>query len=72
MVLLIGMGFTTFSMNAASLPRIKWVIRNITRRQAQGVFREALQRDDAKEMRQRLNSVLEQLGLGGLIWPGIY
>jgi phosphotransferase system enzyme I (PtsP) len=71
MVLLLGMGFTTFSMNAASLPRIKWVIRTITRRQAQGVFREALRMDDAKEIRQRLNGELDRLGLGGLIRPGI-
>ncbi len=72
MVLLLGMGLTTFSMNAASLPRIKCVIRSITRRQAQGVLREALQMDDAKEIRHRLNSELEQLGLGGLIRPGIH
>jgi phosphotransferase system enzyme I (PtsP) len=70
MILLLGMGIDTFSMSSASLPRIKWVIRGITRRHAKAVLWEALRMDNASDIRQMLNSELEQAGLGGLIRPG--
>ncbi len=70
MILLLGMGIDTFSMSSASIPRIKWVIRGITRRHAKAVLWEALRMDSASDIRQMLNSELEQAGLGGLIRPG--
>lgn len=70
MILLLGMDIDTFSMSAGSLPRIKWAIRSITRRHARAVLREALRMDNAQDIRQMLNSELEQAGLGGLIRPG--
>ena len=70
MILLLGMDIDTFSMSAGSIPRIKWAIRSITRRHAKAVLREALQMDNARDIRQMLNSELEQAGLGGLIRPG--
>jgi phosphotransferase system enzyme I (PtsP) len=69
MILLLGMGVDTFSMSAGSLPRAKWVIRSIVQRHARAVLSEALRMDNAGDIRQRLNSELEGLGLGGLIGP---
>jgi phosphotransferase system, enzyme I, PtsP len=70
MILLLGMDIDAFSMSAGSLPRIKWAIRSITRRHARAVLREALRMDNAQDIRQMLNSELEQAGLSGLIRPG--
>ena len=70
MILLLGMDIDAFSMSAGSLPRIKWAIRSITRRHARAVLREAVRMDNAQDIRQMLNSELEQVGLGGLIRPG--
>jgi phosphotransferase system enzyme I (PtsP) len=67
MILLLGMGIDTLSMNAASLPRVKWVIRGITRRRAQSLFNRALRMESASDIRQMLNTEIEQTGLGGLI-----
>lgn len=69
MILLLGMGVDTFSMSAGSLPRAKWVIRSIVQRHARAVLSEALRMDNAGDIRQRVNSELEGLGLGGLIGP---
>ena len=65
-ILLLAMGADSLSMNASSLPRVKWVIRNMTQRQAGQLLEEALQSDSAAATRERLNKVLNDVGLGGL------
>jgi phosphotransferase system, enzyme I, PtsP len=69
MILLLGMGIDTFSMSAGSLPRIKWLIRGITRKHAQAVLKDALRMENASDIRRLLNSEIEQAGLAGLIRP---
>ncbi len=69
-ILLLGMGVDSLSMSASSLARVKWVIRNMTRQRASSILDEVLEMDDAKLIRLRLNSALNEAGLGGLIRAG--
>lgn len=67
MVLLLGMGVDNLSMSAASLPRVKWVIRNLTLSRAQSLFHRALRMDSARDIREMLNGEIEKSGLGSII-----
>lgn len=69
-ILLIAMGFDTLSMNSASLPRVKWVIRNIAIANARKILAEVLEFEHPAEIRFHLQKVLEEEGLGGLIRAG--
>lgn len=69
-VLLLGMGFNILSMSAANLPRIKWVIRSFTYRQARALLQEALGFEHASMVRNYMHKALEDAGLGGLVRAG--
>ena len=69
-ILLIAMGFDTLSMNARSLPRVKWVVRNLVMEHAKQLLDEVIKMDDPKEIRLHLEVVIEELGLGALIRAG--
>lgn len=69
-VLLLAMGFDTLSMNARSLPRVKWVVRSFKLENAKALLDEVLDMDDPKEVRLHLEVALEEAGLGGLIRAG--
>lgn len=69
-ILLLAMGFDTLSMNSTSLPRVKWVIRNISLAQARKVLADVLELEHPAEIRLYLQKALEDEGLGGLIRAG--
>lgn len=69
-ILLIAMGYDTLSMNSTSLPRIKWVIRNLSLAKARKVLAEVLEMEHPAEIRLYLQQTLENEGLGGLIRGG--
>lgn len=69
-ILLLGMGFNTLSMNSASLPRVKWVIRNLTLARSRKALADVLEMEHAADIRLYLNKMLEEEGLGGLIRVG--
>lgn len=69
-LLLMGVGFDSFSMNARMVPRIKWVIRSFSSEQAREALQAALEMDDAREVRLHLENILDTAGLGGLIRAG--
>ncbi|NOY67431.1 MAG: phosphoenolpyruvate--protein phosphotransferase [Gammaproteobacteria bacterium] len=69
-ILLLGMGVDNLSMAVASLPRVKWVIRSFSYRDARLMLTKALQFNSARETRNYLNSALDAAGLGGLIRAG--
>lgn len=69
-ILLLGMGVDSLSMAAASLPRVKWVIRSFSRRRARNLLSKALEMEDANSIRNMLNGALEQAGLGALVRTG--
>lgn len=69
-ILLLGMGVDNMSMTVAGLPRIKWVIRSFSQRDARVMLTRALQLTSAHAIRKYLNSALESVGLGSLIRAG--
>lgn len=69
-ILLMGMGVDALSMSVASLLRIKWVIRSLSRETCKGLLAEALEMDSATEIRSMLNNALDDAGLGGLVRAG--
>lgn len=69
-ILLLGMGFNTLSMNSASLPRVKWVIRNLTLAKSRKALADVMEMEHAVDIRQYLHKMLEEEGLGGLIRAG--
>ena len=62
-LLLVGMGVNSVSMNAHSLPRIKHVIRSVSKHQAEGLVANALRMQSETEIRLMLNKALENAGL---------
>jgi len=69
-ILLVGMGIDSLSMSVSSLPKVKWVICNITRERASQILSEALLMEDVHSIRQHLNTILEDSGMGGLVRAG--
>lgn len=65
-ILLLAMGFDTLSMNSASLPRIKWIIRNFPMANARKLLAEVLEFEHPGEIRFHLQKSLENEGLSGL------
>lgn len=70
-ILLLAMGFDSFSMSASSLSRMKWVIRQFTMKKAQKLLQEVLEMESAVMIRCHLELALERAGLGGLIRAGV-
>lgn len=69
-ILLIAMGFDSLSMNSASLPRVKWVVTQVTMAQARKTLGEVLSMDNPTLIRFHLEKTLDSAGLGGLIRAG--
>ena len=69
-ILLLAMGFDTLSMNSSSLPRIKWVIRNLSIANARKILANVLELEHPAEIRLYLQKALEDEGLGSLIRAG--
>ncbi len=69
-ILLLAMGFDKLSMNGHNVPRIKWVIRHISLRQAQQILQHTLSLSTTEAVHSYLNQQLEKLGLGGFIRAG--
>ena len=69
-LLLLGMGVGGLSMSAASMPRVKAVIRSFTIGEARKILDEVMQYDGAMAIREHLEHALERQGLGGLVRAG--
>jgi len=69
-ILLLGMSIDCLSTSVASLPRIKWVIRNFTYQEAKELADKALTMKNAKDIKKMLTISLENKGLGGLVRAG--
>ncbi len=69
-LLLLAMGIDSLSMSVSSLPRVKWVIRNITRDRARQILSEVLILEEAADIRKYLNETFEEAGMGGLVRAG--
>ena len=69
-ILLLAMGFDTLSMNAASLPRVKWIVRSFSMAKARKILADVLTLNHPSDIRLHLQKALENEGLGGLIRAG--
>lgn len=69
-IVLIAMGYDALSMNSSSLPRIKWLIRNISMSFARKILAQVMELDHPTEIRMYLQKTLEDEGLGSLIRAG--
>ena len=69
-VLLLGMGYDSLSMNASSLPRIKWLIRQLTFKRAKKLVNEVLKMENPVLVRHRVEMVIEKLGVVGITRAG--
>ena len=66
-ILLIAMQVNSLSLSAGDLPRIKWVIRSFSYKQAKSLWREVRKLENPPEIRALLNQALIRHGLGRLI-----
>lgn len=69
-VLLLGLGFDTLSMNASSIGRIRWVIRQFSKLQAEQLAAEVLTLESPGQIRNHLETAFENLGLGSVVRIG--
>lgn len=69
-VILMAMGFRKLSMNAHSLRKINWVIRNTNIKEIETLLPEILAQETPEQVRALLNKYLESKHLGGLIRAG--
>ncbi|MCW8452166.1 phosphoenolpyruvate--protein phosphotransferase [Legionella quinlivanii] len=69
-MLLLAMGFDTLSMNSTSLPRVKWIIRNVSLASCRKILADVLEMEHPAEIKLYLQTALENEGLGGLIRAG--
>jgi len=68
-ILLMAMGYDVLSMNATNLPKVKSVIRSITRAQASDLLSEVMLMSHAEDIQARVNQALRDAGVTRLILP---
>ncbi|VXB30739.1 fused PTS enzyme: PEP-protein phosphotransferase (enzyme I); GAF domain containing protein [Pseudomonas sp. 8BK] len=68
-VLLMAMGFDGLSMNATNLPKVKWLLRQISMGKAQELLDQVMSIDNPQVIHSTLQLALRNLGLGRMINP---
>lgn len=66
-VLLLGLGVDGLSMNSASLPTIKWLIRNMSYHDARELALKALTLNDSVQIRENVQSLLDSYQLSDIL-----
>ena len=66
-VLCLAMGYDVLSMNSTNLPKVKWVIRNISMLQARRMLARVLRMEQAEEIRDFMRAELIRSGLGRVV-----
>jgi phosphotransferase system enzyme I (PtsI)/phosphotransferase system enzyme I (PtsP) len=66
-VLLVGLGYPTFSLNAFNLPKIKALIRAVSVSIAQHCAKEAIKQSDSAQVRELVREALIRLGQSHLL-----
>lgn len=69
-LLLLGLGVDGLSMNVASLPRIKWLVRSFSQQEAESLAHKAMGMRDAEGVALLTSAAIEARGLGGLVRAG--
>ncbi|SDF59948.1 phosphoenolpyruvate--protein phosphotransferase [Phytopseudomonas seleniipraecipitans] len=68
-VLLMAMGFDCLSMNATNLPKVKWLLRQISMGKAKDLLGQVMRIDNPQVIHSTLQLALRNLGLGRMINP---
>ncbi|WP_301358453.1 phosphoenolpyruvate--protein phosphotransferase [Stutzerimonas nitrititolerans] len=68
-VLLLAMGFDSLSMNATNLPKVKWLLRQISMQTAQELLAKVMRIDSPEVTYATVQLALRNLGLNKLINP---
>ncbi|TBW13239.1 phosphoenolpyruvate--protein phosphotransferase [Azotobacter chroococcum subsp. isscasi] len=68
-VLLMAMGFDSLSMNATNLPKVKWLLRQVTLGKAKELLGQLMAIDNPQVIHSTLQLALRNLGLGRVINP---
>ena len=68
-VLLMAMGFDSLSMNATNLPKVKWLLRQISLNKAKELLAQLMTIDNPQVIHSTLQLALRNLGLGRMINP---
>ena len=68
-VLLLAMGFDSLSMNASNLPKVKWLLRQISMSMAKELLEQLLSMDSPQVIHSTLQLALRNLGLERMINP---
>ncbi len=66
-VLLMAMGYRVLSMNETSLPKVKWVLRNVKRSDARRMLARVLRMDTHEEVQAFMHQQLIRAGLGRVL-----
>ena len=69
-VLLMAMGFDSLSMNATNLPKVKWMLRQISMSKSKDLLAQAMSIDNPQVIHSSLQLALKNLGLSRMINPG--
>ena len=68
-VLLLAMGFDSLSMNATNLPKVKWLLRQISKQTAQDLLVKVMRIDSPEVIHATLQLALRNLGLDRMTNP---
>ena len=69
-MLLMAMGFDSLSMNATNLPKVKWLLRQLSMTQARELLDLVMTIDHAPLIHSTLQLHLRSLGLSRMLAPG--
>ena len=64
-----AMGFDSLSMNATNLPKVKWLLRQISLSKARELLGQVMRIDNPHVIHSTLDLTLRNLGLGRVINP---
>ena len=68
-ILLMAMGFDSLSMNATNLPKVKWMLRQVSLSRAKEILAEVMTIDNPQVIRSTVQLALKNMGLTRMMNP---
>ena len=68
-ILLMAMGFDSLSMNATNLPKVKWMLRQVSLSRAKELLAEVMTIDNPQVIRSTVQLALKNMGLTRMMNP---
>ena len=69
--LLLAMGYDSLSMNATNLPKVKSIIRGISKEWSEQLLAEVLTMESGQVIASTMQLMLEKAGFGRIIGPSV-